>query len=66
MAGHRADMMKLLKQVQKQGCTVERTGSGHWRITTPNGAVLITSFSPKTAGVLRSTIRRLKKEGIEL
>jgi len=66
MAGHRADMMKLLKQIRKKGCTVERTGSGHWRITTPNGASLITSFSPKTPGALRDITRRLKKEGIEL
>ena len=66
MAGHRADMMKLLKRIQKQGCTVERTGSGHWRIITPNGAVLTTSFSPKTPGALRDVTRRLKKEGVQL
>jgi predicted RNA binding protein YcfA (HicA-like mRNA interferase family) len=66
MAGHRSDMRKLLNRAEKQGCTVERTGGGHWRITTPSGKKIVTSFSPKNAGAYRVTIRALKKEGLDL
>lgn len=66
MAGHRADMMKLIKRAQKKGCSAERTGSGHWRITTPSGEVLTASFSPSSPGSLRDTIRDLRRAGVEL
>lgn len=59
-------MMKLVKQAKKQGCTVERTGSGHWKITTPSGTVLVTSFSPSNPGAYRDTIRALRKAGVSL
>lgn len=63
---HRADMMKLIKLAKKAGCTVERTGSGHWKITTPSGAVLITSFSPSSPIPYRDTVQHLKKAGVKL
>jgi hypothetical protein len=66
MAGHRADMMKLLKRAQKQGCIVSRTGSGHWKIVCPNGTRLTASFSPTSAGAYRDTIKALRKEGLSL
>lgn len=64
MAGHRSDMIKLVKLAKSKGCTAERTGSGHWKITTPGGAVIITSFSPKNPGAYRDTIRALRKAGV--
>jgi hypothetical protein len=63
---HRSDMMKLVKLARKKGCTVERTGSGHWKITTPSGEVLITSFSPSNPGPHRDLIRYLRKAGVPL
>jgi hypothetical protein len=66
MAGHRGDMMKLVKLAKKQGCTVERTGSGHWKIVTPNKTVLTASFSPSNPGSYRDTIRALRKAGVSL
>lgn len=66
MAGHRADMMKLLKKAKKAGCSVERRGSGHWLITTPNGTTILCAFSPRTAGAYRSTITDLRKAGVQL
>ena len=66
MAGHRSDMMKLLRRAQKKGCVVERMHNGHWKIHTPGGAVLTTSFSPGNAGAYRVLIRELRKAGIEL
>ena len=65
-SGHRADMMKLVKKARKKGCDVERTGSGHWRITTPDGAVVTASFSPSCPGAYRDTIRDLRKAGVDL
>jgi hypothetical protein len=66
MAGHRADMMKLVKLAKKNGCSVQRTGNGHWGITTPSGAYIVASFSPRTPGAYRDTIRDLRKAGVSL
>ena len=66
MAGHRSDMMKLIKKAKSKGCAVERSGSGHWRITTPDGTTIYASFSPTRAGAYRDTIRDLRKAGVPL
>lgn len=66
MAGHRSDMMKLVKKAKKAGCSAERTGSGHWRIVAPNGTLITTSFSPSNPGSYRDAIRALRKAGVEL
>lgn len=66
MAGHRADMMKLLKKAKKAGCTYERTGSGHWMIITPSGTTILCAFSPRTSGAYRQTITNLRKAGVQL
>lgn len=59
-------MLKLVKRLPRYGCTVERRGSKHWRITTPNGTAISAPFSPSTPGALRALIRNLKREGVEL
>jgi hypothetical protein len=66
MAGHRSDMMKLVKKAKKAGCSTERAGSGHWRIVAPNGTLITASFSPSNPGSYRDTIRALRKAGVEL
>jgi hypothetical protein len=66
MSGHRSDMMKLVKKASSKGCTVERAGNGHWKITTPNGTVVTASFSPKYGGAYRDTIRDLRRAGVPL
>jgi hypothetical protein len=66
MAGHRSDMMKLIKLAKKHGCTAERTGSGHWKIVCPNGSTLTASFSPSRPGAYRDTIKALRKAGVPL
>ena len=63
---HRADMMKLVKLAKKNGCSVQRTGSGHWRITTPSGVSIVTSFSPSNPGPYRDVLRELRKAGVKL
>ena len=66
MAGHRSDMMKLIRRAEKQGCISERLANGHWKITTPSGVVIRTSFSPSNPGAYRVTLRDLRKAGVEL
>ena len=66
MSGHRSDMLKLMRVLKKKGCVVTKLGSGHWRIITPNGTRLTTSFSPRTPGALRSTLRDLRKAGVDV
>lgn len=66
MAGHRADMMKLVKKAKSKGCSVERSGSGHWKIVCPDGTLITASFSPTTPGAYRDTIRDLRKAGVDL
>lgn len=63
MSGGRAESMKLVKNLRKQGFTVSRTGSGHWKVTHPDrGGMVIMAFSPRTAGG-QDTIKHLKKLG---
>jgi hypothetical protein len=59
-------MMKLVKKAKSKGCQVERTGTSHWKITTPSGLVIVTSFSPSNPGPYRDTLKALKKAGVQL
>lgn len=55
--------MQLKRKLEKQGFTVERTGSGHWKATKPGypGHVIF-AFSPSGSG-LYQTIKRLRELG---
>ena len=66
MAGHRADMMKLLKKAEKQGCSVERLRNGHWKVTAPNGDSFHAPFSPRTPGGVTFIATQLKRAGVKL
>lgn len=63
MGGGRADQMKLVKSLKKQGFEVERTGSGHWKVTHPerDGFVFM-AFSPGKT-IQHETLKRLKELG---
>lgn len=54
--------MRLVKDLKKQGFTVERTGGGHWRVTNERGDVAFLSFSPRSSGLHR-TLKRLRAMG---
>ena len=59
----RAETMKLVKDLQRQGFIVIRTGSGHWRVTHPERDGYCTlSFSPKGAG-LHKALKQLEAMG---
>lgn len=63
MGGGRADQMKLVKDLRKQGFEVERTGSGHWKVSRAgSGRSVIMAFSPGKK-IQHETLKRLKLLG---
>jgi len=56
--------MKLVKECRKQGLTVERTGSGHWKVSNADGEFVIMAFSPGKGG-RHKTMKRLEGIGFE-
>lgn len=42
----RKSQRKRFAELRKAGWTIERTGSGHYRLTHPNGRSVIAPFSP--------------------
>jgi biotin operon repressor len=63
MGGGRGDQMKLVKDLRRQGFDVERTGSGHWKVTNMvTGEYVLMSFSPAKTRQ-HKTIKRLREMG---
>jgi predicted RNA binding protein YcfA (HicA-like mRNA interferase family) len=63
MSSGRAQTMQLVKDLRKQGFEVERTGSGHWKVTHPaRGGCVVMAFSPSHTGQ-HLTLKRLRKLG---
>lgn len=61
----RAERMKLVKELKKQGFSVERTGSGHWKVTYPGRqGVVIMGFSP-SGSAQHKTLKHLRGLGFE-
>lgn len=61
----RAESMKLVKQLQKAGFRVERTGSGHWKVYSHDGrGPVVIAFSPRTGG-MHKTMKRLSEIGYQ-
>lgn len=59
----RSEQMRLVKDLRSQGFTVERTGSGHWKVTRPGVDVCTyMSFSP-SGSPQHKTIKRLVAMG---
>lgn len=62
----RSDISRLTKQAVEQGFTVERSKSGHWKITNPNTGRMV--FIPSTPSDWRAVLNAastLKKIGFE-
>jgi predicted RNA binding protein YcfA (HicA-like mRNA interferase family) len=53
-----------VRELEKQGFSVKRTGSGHWMVRPPEGreGCVVLAFSPKLA-VMHKSITRLKNLG---
>ena len=44
----RSEQMKLVKELERQGFSVLRAGSGHWKVTRPGRpGMVVLAFSPK-------------------
>ena len=61
----RGETMKLVKDLRSKGFVVERTGSGHWKVTRPGrqGSVVM-GFSPNCPPGHR-TFKLLRELGYE-
>lgn len=59
---------KLLKAISKMGCEIKRSHrTGHVKVTTPNGGMVMCSNSPKNSEAAVSSIKRaLRRNGIEI
>ena len=61
----RAEMFRLIRKLEKQGFSVERTGSGHWAVRPPDGAgIVILAFSPRGSSFHKS-LKRLRALGFQ-
>lgn len=56
--------MKLVRKLRKAGFDVERTGSGHWRVSNDRGGTTILAFSPRSSGT-HITMKKLRNIGYE-
>lgn len=61
----RAEAMKLVKELEKQGFNVVRAGSGHWKVTRPGYAgMVVLPFSPRGTAQ-HKTMKLLRELGYQ-
>jgi hypothetical protein len=58
MSGARRETQQLIRELEREGFSVTRTGSGHWKVQPPTGGgMVILAFSPKAASFEKTMIR---------
>ena len=57
-------MFKLVKALRRQGFDVDRTGSGHWKVSRPGEQQVIMGFSP-TGTAFHKTLKQLERIGYQ-
>jgi hypothetical protein len=62
----RREVARLVKEVEKAGCTVRKGGSGHYVITTPSGTVVSLSQSPSDWRYRKNFLADLRRGGVNL
>lgn len=61
------DVKAFVRELERAGLTVERSGGGHWRVRSREGkTVAFVPFSPSTNRWRDNTIAQLRSRGIEL
>ena len=61
------EVKHLIRRCERAGLVVERSGGGHWKVTSRDGETLATiPFSPSTNRWLENTLTQLRRRGIEL
>lgn len=56
----------FVRALLKQGCTVERTGGGHLKVTTPGGEMVYTGSTPSDLRSWLNARARLRRAGVDL
>ncbi len=64
--GVRKDIERLLDLARSQSWTVERAGSGHWKLRSPTGAIVILPFSPNSGRAYHYSRSLLRRHGLVL
>lgn len=65
MSDSRREIARLVRELERQGFSVKRTGSGHWMVRPPEGeGCVILAFSPRVA-TFHKTLARLKNIGYD-
>ena len=61
------DVEAFVRRLRHAGLVVERSGGGHYKVTTPEGGTIaFLPFSPSTNRWRENTIAQLRKRGIVL
>jgi predicted RNA binding protein YcfA (HicA-like mRNA interferase family) len=61
------DVKAFVRRLEREGLVVERSGGGHFRVRTADGAtVAFVAFSPSTNRWRENTLAQLRQRGIEL
>jgi predicted RNA binding protein YcfA (HicA-like mRNA interferase family) len=61
------DVKAFVRRLERAGLVVERSGGGHFRVRTADGAtVAFVPFSPSTNRWRENTLAQLRQRGIEL
>ncbi len=55
---------RMLKKLERQGCTIG--GTGHPKVYTPCGQMIVVSGSPGAGRALENTRARFKRLGLEV
>jgi predicted RNA binding protein YcfA (HicA-like mRNA interferase family) len=67
MSGARKDVERLIELAKAEGWTCERCGSGHYKLRSPTGAIVILPFSPSSGRAFyysRALLRRYGLKGV--
>ena len=61
------EVKAFLRRLERAGLVVERSGGGHYRVSTPDGkTVAFVPFSPSTNRWRENTITQLRRQSIDV
>jgi predicted RNA binding protein YcfA (HicA-like mRNA interferase family) len=66
MSGARKDVEKLIEAAKAAGWTVERAGSGHYKLRSPAGALVVLPFSPRSGNAFYYSRALLRRHGLDV
>jgi len=59
------EIKEVLRELQREGCTISRTGTNHWKIVLPDGKQFTCSSSPSCPHAHKNLLKDIQryKEG---